>query len=222
MPVDLHLLSMPGESGICSIIEACRPYLQAQSRPLVAFIPWASVDYDWLPYTSKAFSGLAEVTELEPAPAALAENERILEQCGALYISGGNTYLLNHRLHESGLFEPLRRRVLQGLPLVGFSAGALLCGPNILTTHDINMLPTTYFDSLNLLPYNLVPHYPATDTLRDDEDDWLSDYHAMHSNPILALEDDACVRWNGQALERVRGTAWLLEPGKPRSPLLAI
>ena len=217
MPIDLHLLSSSGEDDIRYIIEACRPYLQAQAKPVAAFMAWAAVNHDWLPYTQKAFAGLAEVAALEPAPDALAENERILERCGVLFISGGNTYLLNHRLHESALFSPLRRRILDGLPVVGFSAGALLCGPNILTTHDINMLPTSHFDSLNLLPYNLAPHYPAADAPREDEDDWLSDYHAAHTNSILALEDGAWVRWNGQALEHIRGTAWILEPGKPRA-----
>jgi peptidase E len=182
-------------------------------------MPWASVNDDWFPYTQKAFSGLAEVAALNPAPASLAESQRILDQCGAVYISGGNTYLLNHRLHESGLFDPLRQRALDGLPIVGFSAGAIVCGPNILTTRDLNLLPTAHFDSLNLLPYNLVAHYPATDSQRDAEDDWLSDYHAMHANPILALEDDAWVRWDGQALARVRGPLWTLEANKPRAPL---
>jgi dipeptidase E len=218
MPIDLHLLSTPGDGDIRYIIEACRPYLQVQTQPVVAFMPWASVNSDWFPYTQKAFSGLAEVAALNPVPASLAESQRILGRCGAVYISGGNTYLLNHRLHESGLFEPLRQRALDGLPIVGFSAGAILCGPNILTTHDINLVPTAHFDSLNLLPYNVVAHYPATDPQRNEEDEWLTDYHAMHTNTILALEDDAWVRWNGQALARVRGAVWTLETDKPRSP----
>jgi hypothetical protein len=81
------------------------------------------------------------------------------------------------------------------------------------------MLPTRHFKSLNLLPYNIVAHYPSTDAERDDEDDWLSDYHARHANPILALENDAYVRWDGKTLRRVRGAAWILEPGKARTRL---
>jgi dipeptidase E len=219
MPVDLHLLSLPGEGDIHYILEACRPYLTGLAQPSVAFIQWASVNYDWLDYTRKSFASLAEVDPLSYDPASQSENILALDRCGAVYISGGNTYLLNHRLHESGLFEHLRQRALQGLPVVGFSAGALLCGPNILTTHDINMLPTQHFAGLDLLPYNLVAHYPATNEQRDEEDDWLSDYHALHSNPILALENDACVRWDGQVLARVRGSAWILEAGKPNSRL---
>lgn len=46
MPVDVHLLSVPGKRDIRYILDACRPYLQAQARPAVAFIPWASVHND--------------------------------------------------------------------------------------------------------------------------------------------------------------------------------
>lgn len=213
MPVDLHLLSTPGEKDIRYILEACRPYLEAQASSRVAFMQWASFNYDWLPYTRQAFAGLSEVDALDPDPNYLEKNEQILDRCGVIYISGGNTYLLNHRLHESRLVTSLRRRALAGLPIVGFSAGAIVCGPNILTTHDINMIPTHHFDSLNLLPYNLAAHYPTDDAQREDEDDWLGDYHAQHPNPILTLEDGAYIRFDGQAVYRVRGTAWILEAG---------
>jgi dipeptidase E len=219
MSVDLHLLSKPGDQDIRYILDACRPYLEAQTRPLLAFMQWASFEHDWLAYTQKEFHGLAEVADLRWQLESLPENERILEQCGVVFISGGNTPLLNHRLHEGGLLEPLRGHARIGLPIVGFSAGALLCGPNILTPHDINMLPTCHFDSLNLLPYNIVAHYPDHVAGQDAEDDWLSDYHAAHANPILALEDDAYVRSDGHTLRRLRGSAWILERGKARTPL---
>ena len=219
MKTNLHLFSTPGKGDIQSIIDACRPYLQAQARPVLAFLQWASVQNDWLDYTREVFSDLAEVLPFNPDPMALAQNQEILHRCGAVYISGGNTYLLNHLAHTCGVHAPLRERALDGLPLICFSAGSLLCGPNILTTHDINMVPSPHFDGLDLLPYNLVAHYPSTDAARDDEDDWLSDYHARHANPILALENDAYVRWDGSALERVSGRAWILNPGQSRVEL---
>lgn len=219
MPVDLHLLSTPGDGDIADILEACRPYLESQKEPALAFVQWASVSHDWLDYTRKAFAGLANIVPLDYDPTSLTENKLALERCGVVYISGGNTYLLNHRLHESGLYEHLRGRALEGMPIVGFSAGALVCGPNIQTTHDINIVPTQHFASLNLLPYNVVAHYPLEDERRDDEDDWLGEYHALHTNPILALEDGAYVRWDGDELERVRGSAWVLQPEAKRTRL---
>jgi len=209
-------MSLPGAGAdINFILEACRPYLAGRAQASVVFIQWASVNNDWLPYTQKAFAALARVDALNPDPASLAESQRSLDRCSAVYISGGNTYLLNDRLHESGLFAPLRQRALDGLPIVGFSAGAMVCGPNILTSQDANMLPTCHFSGLDLLPYNIFAHYPATEAGREDAGGWLSDYHARHTNPVLALENDACVRWDGHSLTRVCGSAWVLQAGKP-------
>jgi len=44
-----------------------------------------------------------------------------------------------------------------------------------------------------------------------DEDDWLSDFHVLHSNPILALEDGAYVRYGREGLQVIRGNILLLE-----------
>jgi peptidase E len=105
MPVDLHLFSNPGINNISFILEACRPYLEVQARPVLAFMQWASVNRDWLDYTQKTFSGIAEVVAFLPDPALIQKNERILDLCGVVYISGGNTFLLNHLLHTSDLIE---------------------------------------------------------------------------------------------------------------------
>jgi peptidase E len=216
MNINLHLLSTPGEGDIRYILQACRPYLEAQSSPLVAYLPWAAVGNNWLEYTRQAFAGLAEVGYLDYPTTSLIEAEQIMKQAGAIYISGGNTYLLNHRLHESGLFEHLRRHAEEGLPVVGFSAGALICGANILTTHDINMIPTTHFTALELLPYNIVAHYPGDETAQTKEDDWLSDYHVLHDKPILALEDGATVWYTRDRLQVLGGNVWQIEKGKKR------
>jgi len=35
-----------------------------------------------------------------------------------------------------------------GLPAVAFSAGVVVCGPNVLTSNDLNPVPTMHFDGL--------------------------------------------------------------------------
>ena len=64
--------------------------------------------------------------------------EAILRRAAAVYIPGGNTFLLNHRLHAGGLLPYLRKKIQTGLPVAAFSAGTILCGPNILTSKDMN------------------------------------------------------------------------------------
>ena len=141
--------------------------------------------------------------------------ESILRKASVAYIPGGNTFLLNHRLHVSQLFAYLRKKLEGGLPLAAFSAGTVLCGPDILTSNDINMVPTTHFDGLNLTPFNFSVHY------QDDiwKDYRLMDYQAFHDHPLLLLEDGAYVRIRGKEAVLVRGEGWLWRPGREKERL---
>jgi dipeptidase E len=214
--MNLHLFCQPGIRDIRYILEAARPYLTAQPNPVVAYLPAASPIHNWLDYTEKAFAGLAEIAYIDTETMPLADVETIFDRAGSVYISGGNTFLLNHRLHQSGVFDLLRQRALDGLPVVGFSAGATICGPNILTSNDMNMCATTHFDGLNLTPFNFSVHYPAGETARNEWDEWLSEYHLYHDNPILALEDDVHLHVNDGQVTLIRGTGWLLTRGEQR------
>jgi len=215
----LHLFSSPGEGDIQAILRASAPYLSARPDPLLAYLPAASLQGDWLDYTRGAFAGLATVDLLDVnrlTPAGLAER---LDHATALYVPGGNTYYLFQRLHRLGLMEPLARAARAGLPLIAFSAGAILCGADVLTSNDLNCCACTTFAGLGLIPYNILPHYPADLAQRADLDAAVAEYHVFHSTPVLALADGAVLRVQGSALELAHGPAWLLQAGQARHRL---
>ena len=215
MPANLHLFSSPGENDIRYILDASRPYFDGRDDPTLAYLPMASLSDGWQAFTQKSFSGLARVALLNTETMTFPEMESILRKSHALYIPGGNTFLLNHRLHVSRLNVYLRKKILAGLPLLAYSAGAILCGPNILTSNDMNMLETPHFDGLNLLPFNLYAHY------EDDanQDEWLSDFHVFQPNPVILLEDGAYLRVEGKKTSLVRGAAWILRRGDEKEKL---
>lgn len=111
----------------------------------------------------------------------------------------------------------LRKKVQAGLPVVGFSAGMILCGPNILTAKDLNAVETTYFGGLNASSFNFFAHY-MPDGL-SAHDDWLSDYHSFHDNPVIMLSDGAYVKVDGKKTTLVRGEAWILRRGEEKERL---
>jgi len=211
MPLNLHLFSTPGED-LRDVLEACRPHLEHKSGPLVAYLPLASLSTRWQEFTEKAFKGLARLATVNTETMTLPEMEDILRRAHAVYIPGGNTFLLAHRLHASQLMPYLRKKLQAGLPLVAFSAGAILCGPNILTSRDMNMVETPHFGGLNLLPFNFHAHY--YDDV--DKDDWLGDYHVFQPNPVILLEDGAYIRVDGKKTSLVRGEAWVLRRGQEK------
>jgi dipeptidase E len=216
--VNLHLFSIPGKNDIRYVIDACRPYLEDRDEPLVAFLPqaWLNVAH-WLDYTVRSFQGLAGVELIDTERMELSEMESIIRRAHVVYISGGNTFLLNHRLHASRLLPYLRKKVQAGLPVVGFSAGAVLCGPTILTSADLNSVGTSFFDGLNGTPFNFFVHYKND----PDQDEWLSDYHVFQDNPVIMMCDDAYVKVDGKKTSLVRGEAYLLRKDQEKQRLEA-
>ena len=215
--IRLHLLSTPGDRDIRWVVEACRPYLAGKAEPIVAFLPqaWLSVNH-WLDYTARSFDKLARVELIDTEQMSLPAMEDVIRRAHVVYISGGNTFLLNHRLHVSGLMPYLRRKVQAGLPVVGFSAGMIVCGPNILTASDLNAVETTHFSGLNASPFNFFAHYIPEMSMHDD---WLSDYHTFHDNPVIMLSDGAYVKVDGKKTSLVRGEAWILRKGVEKEKL---
>ena len=215
--MNLHLFSSPGERGdIRYILEAARPYLSGKRDALVAYLPMASLEgARWLERAREHFEGLARVEMLDAEMMELPEMEAILRRAELAYIPGGNTFLLNHRLHICRLRPYLAKKVQAGLPVVAFSAGTVLCGPNILTSNDLNAVATPHFEGLNVTPFNFNVHY-AGDLERDN---WLVDYHLFHDNPVIIMADGAYVRIEGRKTQLAAGEAWLLRKGREKERL---
>jgi len=219
--INLHLLSTPGDRDIRWVLEACRPYLERKSEPVVAFMPQASLDVNfWMDYTVRAFDGLAKIELIDTERMELREIESIIRRADAAYIPGGNTFLLNHRLHVSGLMPYLRKKIQSGLPVVAFSAGMIVCGPNMLTSKDLNSVATPHFESLNVSPFNYVAHYGTDSYTQSMHDDWLSDYHTFQDNPVIMLSDGAYVNVEGKKTTLVRGEAWILRKDSEKEKLV--
>lgn len=141
-----------------------------------------------------------------------------LARIDAVIIPGGNTYALLQRLSLSGLLDALREQIQNGLPYIGSSAGANIAGPNILTTNDWNVVGLTHFQSLNLVPFNINPHYiegiasnaPNSET----RDVRIREYHKFWSNPVVGIEETAVVTVVDRQTKVIgKGRAIVFEPG---------
>lgn len=219
--MQLHLFSTPGERGIEDIIDASRPHLEDKDDPVVAYMPLASLYAErWVELNEKAFRGLARLETVNAELMTQKEIEDVLRRAALVYVPGGNTFLLNHRLHVSGVMPYLRKKVQAGLPFVGFSAGTVLCGPNILTASDMNTVETPHFNGLNLVPFNFLVHYDGDKYGQSAvHDEWLGDYYFFHDNPVVMLCDGAYVKVDGKKMTLVRGNAWILRRGEEKERL---
>ncbi len=219
--INLHLFSTPGDRDIRWVVEACRAYVDDDGESMIAYLPLASLNiYQWLDYVVRSFKDIANIELIDTERMDLPQMETIIRKADVVYIPGGNTFLLNHRLHVSGLMPYLKKKVQAGMPIVAHSAGTILCGPNILTSKDLNSVETTHFDGLNVTPFNFLTHYDADAYGQSAlHDEWVSDYHTFHDNPVILLTDGAYIKVEGKKTTLVRGDAWILRRASEKEKL---
>jgi dipeptidase E len=143
-----------------------------------------------------------------------------LAKAKAVFVGGGNSYLLLNRLTKAGLVKALREKVLGGMLYIGSSAGSNIAGPNILTTNDWNVLGSADFRSLGLVPFNINPHYLETDVTAapaaETRDERIQQFHVVNRNVVLGVEETAILRIEGEGVRILgKGRVRLFRAGEP-------
>lgn len=86
--------------------------------------------------------------------------QRIAE-AEAVFIGGGETFLLLRTLLDERQLDVLRERILAGTPVHGTSAGANVSGPDIGCTNDFPIVDVPTRLALGIFPAVINPHHPA-------------------------------------------------------------
>lgn len=99
-----------------------------------------------------------------------AENQlcSVINRLDALWVRGGNTFILRRAMYQSGLDKILlEKRQDTDFVYAGYSAGACVVTPTLTGIHladDPETVPSGYmetaiWDGLNLVPFCIAPHY---------------------------------------------------------------
>ncbi len=177
----------------------------------LVFVPYALGDRAG--YTAKAAARFARegiaVTGLDDAPRAAVT----IRDAEAIFVGGGNTFRLLDALQRNALVDPIRNRVLAGMPYLGASAGTNVAGPTIRTTNDMPIVQPASFDALGLVPFQINPHYvdpdPGSRHMGETREDRLREYLEENEIPVVGLREGAWIRVE-------RGTATLAGPTTAR------
>ena len=125
----------------------------------VLFIPYAAVTFSQDEYASivqKAFGNLGyPVTSIH----SVKDAQQSVKEADVIVIGGGNSFVLLNRLYSQGLVHLIRDKVLSGTPYIGWSAGANMACPTLMTTNDMPIVYPPSFEALHLIPFQINPHY---------------------------------------------------------------
>ncbi|KAM3964810.1 putative alpha-aspartyl dipeptidase [Aphomia sociella] len=179
-------------------------FLEKNNVKQLLFIPYAQNDFD--SYTSKikevvdpwGFEVIGIHTHPDPANALVATK--------AVFVGGGNTFLLLKRLYENNLVELIRNRVDEGnLMYIGSSAGTNVATKSIHTTNDMPIIYPPSFDAIKIVSFNINPHYIDKAELEthkgETRDQRINEYMQMpHASPVLGLKEGSILYVNGDSL----------------------
>jgi len=174
----------------------------------VLFIPHALQDRD--SYFAKARPAFAELGYALDSLHEAADAPRAIEAAEAVFCGGGNTFRLLKALDELGVLPLLRRRVAEGLPYSGASAGSNLACPTIRTTNDMPIVQPASFDALSLVPFQINPHYldpaPGSTHMGETRETRIREFHEENATTVVGLREGAMLRVEGDSV-LLKGTA---------------
>ena len=177
--------------------------------PRLLFVPFALHDRAAYAATARErFRRLGyEVDSLHEA----ADPAAAVEAAPAVFVGGGNTFRLLQALQGSGVIEPLRQRVAAGMPYMGASAGTNVACPSIRTTNDMPIVEPASFAALDLVPFQINPHYldpdPASTHQGETREQRLREFHEENDLPVVGLRESSMLRIEGERIELLGATA---------------
>ena len=182
-------------------------FLAPVSRLL--FVPFALFDRD--SYAAKVRQRFERMDIAVDSLHEAADPVAAVERAEAVFIGGGNTFRLLKSLFETGVVEPLRRRVAAGMPYMGASAGTNVACPTIRTTNDMPIVEPPGFTALGLVPFQINPHYldadPGSTHQGETREQRLREFLEENDVPVVALRESSMLRVDGERVELLGTTA---------------
>jgi len=189
------------------------------------FIPYAGVSVSYDDYLSTVQQALAPHGIKVSSIHHYGEPREAVLKAKAIAVGGGNTFKLLYQLYQQDIVQLIRKRVTEGVPYIGWSAGSNIAGATIRTTNDMPIIEPASFNALNLLPLQLNPHY--TDYKPEGfhgetRDMRLAEFMQLHpATPIIALPEGTALKRSGNSLILLGSEGGYLFLGGNKTPLAA-
>ena len=174
-------------------LEHCANAIQSHfaDSESVLFIPYALADHDkYESIVAEAFNSFGiPIKSIHHA----ADPVAAISEASGIFIGGGNSFRLLKTLYDKDLIAPIRNTVARGTPYMGSSAGTNMSCPTIRTTNDMPIVEPPSFKALNLVPFQINPHFldadPTSTHKGETRAQRLAEFHEENEMPVVALRE---------------------------------
>jgi dipeptidase E len=150
--------TMPGEAYLDYPKHEIKQFLGKQ--PLtVLFIPYAAVTFSFGLYEQKVAERFSELGHQVKSIHHFSDPVQAVKEAEVIIVGGGNTWQLVRMMHDNQLMEVIHEKVMSGTPYIGWSAGSNVACPTLRTTNDMPIIDPKSFNTTNLVPFQINPHY---------------------------------------------------------------
>ncbi len=160
----------------------------------ILFIPYArpsGISHN--NYTQKVSEAFAKINKTVKGIHEFENPVEAIKQAEAIFVGGGNTFVLTYQLYKNNLIEVLQTAIKNGTPYLGTSAGSNICGLTIKTTNDMPIVYPPSFNALAVVPFNINPHYLDPDTsskhMGETRETRIKEFHSFNTPPVVGLRE---------------------------------
>lgn len=173
----------------------------------IAFVPYAAVTFSYDEYERKVQKRFDEIGIKVRSVHRAADPRKAIREAEAICVGGGNTFALTKKMQEQGLMTAILRKIKNGTPYVGWSAGSNVCCPTICTTNDMPIVEPQSFKAIGAVRFQINPHYldanPEGHAGETREQRILEYIKANPRRYVVGLREGCMLRYENGMLELV-------------------
>ncbi len=169
----------------------------------ILFIPYArpgGITYN--AYTAAARKGFSPLNIAVKGIHEYKNPIEAIENAQGIFVGGGNTFELVNQLYEHNLISVIKSVIENGAPYFGTSAGSNITGVSMKTTNDMPIVYPPSFNTLNLIDFNINPHYldpnPNSKHMGETRETRIKEFHQFNNIPVLGLREGSWLRVEGK------------------------
>lgn len=211
--------TMPGTPFLSWPGTSIREFLGKEHGKLL-FIPFAAVTFSYDEYSDAVRGAFGKLGYDIASIHRTEDYHKAIKEAAGIVIGGGNTFALLNLLYHFDLIGLIREKVRWGIPFIGWSAGANVACPTIMTTNDMPIIMPLSFEALDLVPFQINPHYTdfrQADHGGESRRQRIEEFLTLNSDKrVIGLPEGSLLSLiENQVLLRGDADAMLFAHGKP-------